>query len=104
MSKTYAESYMLEGDGGKSNYKKRYAIYAGHQIILFKNQDDKQERGIIDIKYARMRETVLICGKLKMNGFILMARGNRMFFSTETLQQQMLWLDALRKSCVLLDI
>lgn len=89
MSQHQADSIVFEGDGDKTNYKKRYAVYAGHRIILFKSQTDTQERGIIDIKYARIKETKLLCGSKRFYGFVLMARGCRLFFYADTQQLQL---------------
>ena len=45
------------------------------KLIQFSNEDDEMERGILNIKYARLKKTHLKDDKTKLWGFILMAKG-----------------------------
>lgn len=46
-----------------------------HKIIQFNHEKDTMERGILDIKYARLKKTHLKDSQQKMYGFIIMAKG-----------------------------
>lgn len=93
-----------ESKGGDPSFKQRFYIYAGHHLIQFKNESDVQERGRLNIKFARLRKTSLKDEQSKLFGFILMAKGVRLHFYTYDEGTQIQWLKALRKSCVLLDV
>lgn len=84
----HAESIVFDGTKEESNYKRRYVIYAGHKLIIFKSNTDKKERGILDIKYARLKETRLNNHNIKLYGFVLMARGGRLYFYSENQEEQ----------------
>ena len=49
-------------------------------MIMFYDEDDTQERGILHIKYARLKLTSLKDSKTKLYGFFLMAKGARFAF------------------------
>jgi hypothetical protein len=58
-------------------------ILVGTRIIEFANEEDTMERGILNIKYARMKKTHLKDSQKKLYGFILMAKGKCLQFYNE---------------------
>lgn len=50
-------------------------MLVGTRIIQFSNDEDTMERGILNIKYARLKKTHLKDSSKKIYGFILMAKG-----------------------------
>jgi hypothetical protein len=73
----------VEKESQQANFKQKYLIYVGHSLIQFENKEDQMERGILHIKYARLKRTHLKDDKTKLHGFILMAKGKSMqFYST----------------------
>jgi len=58
-----------------ANFKQKYIIFVGNKLIQFNSEDDTMERGILNIKYARLKKTHLKDDKTKFFGFILMAKG-----------------------------
>lgn len=100
------EDSQKEDDDGKTppNFKRRFYVQSGHQLIEFKREGDPRERGKLNIKFARLRKTSLRDGDTKLHGFVLMAKGVRLHFYAEDEEAQGQWLNALRQSCVLLDV
>lgn len=58
-----------------ANFKQKYFVFVENRIIQFSRDDDTMERGILNIKYARLKKTHLKDAKTKLFGFILMAKG-----------------------------
>jgi hypothetical protein len=65
----------LDGDKDKPNFKKKYFLLSGNKLIQMTNDGDTMERGILNIKYARLKKTHLKDSSQKLWGFILMAKG-----------------------------
>ena len=62
------------------------------------------ERGILNIKYARLKKTHIKDNKMKLYGFILMQKGLSLQFFAEDEAVQKEWIEALKSSCILLDV
>ena len=58
-----------------ANFKQKYFVFVENRIIQFSRDDDTVERGILNIKYARLKKTHLKDANTKLFGFILMAKG-----------------------------
>lgn len=69
-----------EEDEAGCNFKERYFIMVDHKLIMFHSEDDQQERGILHLKYSRLKLTSLKDPNTKLYGFFLMAKGTRMAF------------------------
>lgn len=62
------------------------------------------ERGILQIKYARLKKTHLKDSSTKLFGFILMAKGQYLrFFHTDKAEIDK-WIEALKDSVIMLDL
>ena len=68
----------LKSNSGKApgaNFKQKYIVYVENRLIQFSNAEEPAERGILNIKYARLKKTHLKDANTKLFGFILMAKG-----------------------------
>ena len=88
----------------EANFKQHYFIYVDHMLIQFKHEEDTRERGILHIKYARLKKTHIKDNKMKLYGFILMQKGLNLQFFSEEESVQKAWIEALKSSCILLDV
>ena len=71
---------------------------------MFNSDDDTMERGILQIKYARLKKTHLKDANTKLFGFILMAKGLFLqFYHTEQAEINK-WIHALKDTVIMLDI
>ena len=77
----------------QANFKQRYFMYYEHTIIQFGHEEDNMERGILEIKYARLKKTYIKDDKIKLFGFILMQKGLSLQFYTEDEQVQKEWIE-----------
>ena len=71
---------------------------------MFQNDKDNMEKGILQIKYARLKKTSVKDGKNKLYGFILMAKGIGLRFYHENQEIINEWIEALKTTCILLDL
>ena len=62
------------------------------------------ERGILNIKYARLKKTHLKDKDQKIFGFILMAKGQSLQFYSTNQEDITQWIEMLKTSCILLDL
>ena len=68
----------------EATYKERYFMYHEHTLIQFNHENDTQERGILQIKYARLKKTKITDkNKKKLYGFVLMMKGRSLQFFME---------------------
>jgi hypothetical protein len=50
-------------------------VFVENKLIQFNDDEDFMERGVLHIKYARLKKTHLKDSNTKLFGFILMAKG-----------------------------
>ena len=48
---------MGETEGNNSNFKEKYFVFTDEKIVQFCSDDDTMERGILNIKNARLKKT-----------------------------------------------
>jgi len=87
-----------------ANFKQKYFVFDQHRLIMFSNDDDFQEKGILHIKNARLKKTYLKDSKTKLFGFILMAKGQCIQFYSTDEQIIQTWIEKLKDTVILLDI
>lgn len=66
-----------------ANFKQRHFVYVDDKLIQFHSEDDEMERGVLHIKYARLKKTHIKDSNMKLYGFILMMKGLSLQFFTE---------------------
>jgi serine/threonine protein kinase len=88
----------------QANFKQKYFVYTENKLIQFCDDDDTHERGVLQIKYARLKKTHIKDNKTKLYGFILMAKGLYLQFFHTQKEEIDKWIEALKQSCILLDL
>ena len=93
------------GLDGKSDFYERLLIFTtDHRIMMYWDENDPQLRGVLDVSNARLQETNIFDGQVKLYGFTLMARMRKISFFAYSEDMRDKWISVLSGSCILLDI
>jgi hypothetical protein len=63
-----------QNEGPVANFKERYFVFVDNKIVMFNDEEDMNEKGVLQIKYARLKKTHIKDDNTKLYGFILMAK------------------------------
>eukprot|EP00347_Sterkiella_histriomuscorum_P000721 403374762 len=89
----------------ENELKERYYIYQEQRILQFNTMQDTQERGILNIKYARLKKLHFTDETgAYVYGFILMGKGNQIELYHHNKKHVDAWIEKLKDSVILVDL